>query len=79
MTRKIKTFPKDDGSPKHTMLTRDIEVTMDQHQFYLSSPRMCLNAGIDNYEERTVYINQHEWYGWPPCPDIDPDEETWNE
>jgi hypothetical protein len=64
--------------PRHYLLTAGIEVTMRQHLDLLASPKKCNILGIDNTYERTVYGHQHEWYNWPPLPEIDPKEEEWN-
>ena len=62
---------------RHPMLTSSIEVTMEQHLELLASPRKCNKMGVDNTHERLVYGHQHEWYDWPPMPEIDPNEEDY--
>lgn len=61
----------------HFLLTAGIEVTIEQHLDLLASPKKCDKLGVDNTHERLVYGHQHEWFGWPLMPDIDPNEEMY--
>ncbi len=53
-----------------------IDVTLEEHLDLLRSPKKCLALGIDITEERAKYDGVQEWHGWPPLPDIDPQEEV---
>lgn len=69
--------PTLDLHEKHYLFTSAIEVTIEEHLELLASPKKCDKLGLDNTYEREVYSHRHEWYGWPPCPPIDPDEELY--
>ena len=64
---------------RHMLLTCGVEVTLEEHLSLLASPKKCYALGVDNTLERSVYAVQHDWYGWPEMPDIDPDEEIWQQ
>ena len=71
------TIEGDDDPKVHMLLTCGVEVTMEQHLELLASPKKCNLLGVDNAFERMVYEHQHEWFDWPPIPEIDPNDEMY--
>jgi hypothetical protein len=69
--------PLADGQdpPRYPLDPISIDVTMQEHLELLKSPRKCLALGIDITYERMVYEERRQWNGFPPLPDIDPNEE----
>lgn len=63
------------GEPRYPLDPVSIDVTMAEHIELLKSPKKCLRLGIDITYERMIYEHRRQYNGFPPLPDIDPNEE----
>lgn len=60
----------------HTLYPWGIDVTIEEHLQFLSSPKKCHSYGVDNTYLRLEYVQKREGEGWPEMPEIDPAEEV---